>query len=88
MYHYGYDNFMWHMRLSIIKDNKKIGEYFCWDVSDDFDLDELETLNASCQCCVDRFIEKHRDKPVSEKVLRELGLVEREEVQPLVSREC
>jgi hypothetical protein len=60
--------------VSIYKGTEFIDYYQIWECYDDFDLTEIEELNFLCHKCISKFSRKHKNKPVSDGVLRQLGL--------------
>jgi hypothetical protein len=78
-YHYEFPNLKHHGMVNICdKQGNFILDIEIWACRD-FTRDEYEDIGFCCSRCCNRFSKKHLNKPVSDEVLRELGIIEEQE---------
>jgi hypothetical protein len=77
-YYYTYPNLKHHGHVNIEKDGQFIDSMEIWACSD-FDRKDYENVGFQCRCCIDKFAKRFKNKPVSDRVLEQLGIIEPQE---------
>jgi len=73
-YYYTYGNLKHHGHVDIEKDGQFIDSLEIW-CCPDFDRRDYEDIGFCCYRCINRFAKKFKNKPVSDRVLRQLGII-------------